>query len=245
MTDPPRPPPLTMAQRDKLIEEYAPTIRYLAQRLAFRLPPSLDVDDLVHAGIIGLIDALEKFDSSRQIKFKTYAEFRIRGAMLDQIRSLDWVPRSIREKISLLHHTLEKLERTLGRPASEEELATALQMNPGQFHTFISQARAATLLSFEDLGLKEGGEHNLFESLADAKIEDPLLSVLSRDMREILIKAISQLPKKEQMVISLYYDDELTMKEIGNVINITEPRVCQLHTQAILRLKSKLKSMRE
>ncbi len=243
MAEPSRIPRVDLAQRDKLVEEYAPVVRYLAQRLAFRLPPSLDIDDLIHAGVIGLMDAIGKYDPAKETKFKTYAEFRIRGAMLDELRSLDWIPRSVREKIGLLQRTFGELEKKMGRPPTEGEAASALEMSPEQFDHFMFQAKASTLLSLEDFGLKEGEERNIFESLADARAEDPLISLLSQDVRERLIRAIKQLPKKEQLVISLYYDEELTMKEIGKTLNITESRVCQLHSQAILRLKGKLKTI--
>ncbi len=243
MAEPSRTPRADLAQRDQLIDEYAPVVRYLAQRLAFRLPPYLDIEDLIHAGIIGLMDAIGKYNPAKETKFKTYAEFRIRGAMLDELRSLDWIPRSVREKIGLLQKTFGGLEKKLGRPPTGEEAASAMEMSQEQFDHFMFQAKASTLLSLEDFGFKEGEERNIFEALADARAEDPLISLLSQDVREKLVKAIKQLPKKEQLVISLYYDEELTMKEIGQTLNITESRVCQLHSQAILRLKGKLKTV--
>lgn len=244
MPGPSRPLPLTDHQRDKMIEEYAPVVRYLAQRLVFRLPPHLDLEDLIQAGIIGLMDAIVKYDASREAQFKTYAEFRIRGAMLDEIRALNWVPRSVREKVVLLQNTIGELEKKLKRHPSEEEMAAALEMSLGEFEAFLSQAKATTLLRLDDLGLKEGEERNLFDSLADAQAEDPLILLLSQDTRETLIAAIRNLPKKEQLVVSLYYENELNMKEIGKVLSVTESRVCQLHTQAILRLKNRLKGAR-
>ncbi len=225
---------------DRVISEFAPIIRYMAQRLAFRLPPSLDVDDLVNAGVIGLMDALGKYDPLREVQFKTYAEFRIRGAMLDEIRSLDWIPRSVREKIGLVQKAFENLAKRFGRAPSEDEVAKELNMDPEQFDAFFPQATAASLLSLEDLGLKDGEERLLIESLVDSRAENPLLSLLSKDVRETLVKAIEKLPTKERQVVALYYQEELTMKEIGRVLKITESRVCQLHSQAILRLKGKL-----
>jgi RNA polymerase sigma factor for flagellar operon FliA len=228
------------AQIDKVISEFAPVIRYMAQRLAFRLPPSLDVNDLVHAGVIGLMDAIGKYDPSREVQFKTYAEFRIRGAMLDEIRSLDWIPRSVREKIGQFQKAFEALGKRLGRAPSEEEVAKELHMGVEQFDAFFPQARAAALLSLEDLGLKDGDDRLLIESLVDSRAENPLLSLLSQETREKLVQAIDGLPTKERQVVGLYYQEELTMKEIGRVLKVTESRVCQLHAQAILRLKGKL-----
>lgn len=165
--------------------------------------------------------------------------------MLDEIRSLDWVPRSVREKIGRLHKTFESLAKKLGRAPTEDEVAGALQMDRGEFDVLLSQAKGATLLHLEDLGFKEGEERNVLESLIDPRSENPLLSLLSRDVRTKLIEAIEQLPEKERRVITLYYHEELTMKEIGQVLKITESRVCQLHTQAILRLKGKLEHLRD
>ncbi len=210
-------PQVNTEAAEKLISEFAPMIRYLAQRLSFRLPPSLDVEDLMHAGVIGLMDAIGKYDPSREAQFRTYAEFRIRGAMLDEIRSLDWIPRSVREKISLFQKTCDQLVKNLGRAPTEEEIAAALQMD----------------------------ERRFIESLADIHAENPLLSLLARGLREKLVQAIDQLPQKERQVISLYYFDELTMKEIGQVLKVTESRVCKLHAQAIARLKGALADKKE
>ncbi|MBI3803019.1 MAG: FliA/WhiG family RNA polymerase sigma factor [Nitrospirae bacterium] len=233
-------PEIDTAAAEKVISEFAPIIRYLAHRLAFRLPPSLDVEDLVHAGVIGLLDAMGKYDPSREAQFRTYAEFRIRGAMLDEIRSLDWIPRSIREKIALFQKASEQLTRNLGRVPTEEELAGALRMDAAQYDAFLSQAKAVSLLRLDDFGLEEGEERRFIESLADTNAENPLFSLLAQRFREKLIQAIDHLPQKERQVISLYYFEELTMKEVGLVLKVTESRVCQLHAQAIARLKGTL-----
>ncbi|SRR5579884_149062 len=238
-------PQVNTEAAEKLISEFAPMIRYLAQRLSFRLPPSLDVEDLMHAGVIGLMDAIGKYDPSREAQFRTYAEFRIRGAMLDEIRSLDWIPRSVREKISLFQKTCDQLVKNLGRAPTEEEIAAALQMDAAQYDAFLAQAKGINLLHLEDIGLEEGDERRFIESLADIHAENPLLSLLARGLREKLVQAIDQLPQKERQVISLYYFDELTMKEIGQVLKVTESRVCQLHAQAIARLKGALADKKE
>lgn len=238
-------PPVDAAAAEKLTSEFAPLIRYLAQRLAFRLPPSLDVEDLIHAGVIGLMDAIGKYDPSREARFQTYAEFRIRGAMLDEIRSLDWIPRSVREKITLFQRTSEQLSKDLGRAPSEEEIAAALRMDAAQYDAFLFQAKGISLLHLEDIGLEEGNDRRFVESLADINAESPLLSLLAQGLRQGLIRAIDSLPQKERQVISLYYFDELTMKEIGQVLKVTESRICQLHAQAIARLKGALAEKKE
>ncbi|MFQ5543910.1 MAG: FliA/WhiG family RNA polymerase sigma factor [Nitrospiria bacterium] len=222
---------------DALLVEFAPMIRMVAHRLAFRLPPTLDVEDLVHAGIIGLMDALDRYDPTNNTRFRTYAEFRIRGAMLDEIRSLDWIPRSVHEKTVKLRKTSQKLLVDLGRPPSEDELREALGMDQEAFDNFLLQASATTLLSLEELGVREGSEWNFIESMADPDTADPLLALLSETDKNKLIKAIEALPKKERLVISLYYDEELTMKEVGQIMKVSESRICQIHTKAILRLK--------
>jgi RNA polymerase sigma factor for flagellar operon FliA len=223
---------------ERLLEEFAPLIRYLAYRFSFRLPPSMETEDLVHAGILGLMDALEKYDSSREAQFKTYAEFRIRGAMLDEIRSQNWIPRSIQEKVSLLHRTTEELTKRLGREPNQDELAAELKMEKEELYQFLIQARASSMLSLDDLGLEDKDEKVFYEALADEKSEDPLFSLLNEESRQKLVEAVSLLPEKEKLVVSLYYREELNMKDIGKILKLTESRVCQLHSQAISRLKT-------
>ncbi|MEK7748105.1 MAG: FliA/WhiG family RNA polymerase sigma factor [Nitrospirota bacterium] len=222
---------------EKWVTEFAPLIRFLAHRMAFRLPPYMDVDDLIHAGVIGLMDAVGKFDPMKQVQFKTYAEFRIRGAMLDEIRALDWVPRSVHEKVHLFQKAYDQLAKELRRAPDESELAKALSMTMEEYEKFLSQAKGVSMLRLEDL---VGPEETPFDTIADLQAEDPFTTLLAEDTRVELTDAISHLPEKEQRVVSLYYVEELTMKEIGKVLNITESRVCQLHTQAILRLKGLL-----
>ncbi len=234
---------MDLAQREKVVLEFAPVIRHMAHRLSFRLPPALDVEDLIHAGVIGLMDAMEKYDSTRDVRFKTYAEFRMRGAMLDEIRSLDWVPRSVHEKNGMLRTAREALEKRLGRAATSEEVAQEMNLTPEAFATLLDQAKAAVLLSLDDLGVQDGEEYSLIESIADTQAENPLLSLLSQGAREGLVAAINRLPPRERQIIALYYHEDLTMKEIGLVLGVTESRVCQLHTQAISRLKGALSSV--
>lgn len=228
--------------KEQTIKEFAPIIKYMAYRLSYRLPPDLDVDDLINAGVIGLLDAIEKYDPSKETMFKTYAEFRIRGAMLDEIRSMDWVPRSVREKIAIIQRAYHQIGKDLGRPASEEEVAGSLDMDLNEFHDLLFQAKGTILIRTEDIRVHTDNEDTAFDSIADNNAVNPLSTLLATDTSRFLGEAIDQLPEREKQVISLYYYDEMTMKEIGMVLGITESRVSQLHTQAILRLKGHLAS---
>lgn len=230
------------AERERVIREFAPVIRAMAHRLAFRLPAHLDAEDLVSVGVIGLMDAMNKYDPTREAKFKTYAEFRIRGAMLDEIRSMDWIPRSVHERIGLLQKTRQDLMKKHGRPPTDEEVAAALGMSIGELDDFISRSQGAVLLSIQDLNAQEVDGHRVLRMLIDTQHPDPLSTVVAENVRQVLGEAIEQLPEKEQMVLTLYYYEELTMKEIGSVLKVTESRVCQIHAKAILRLKTKLQS---
>lgn len=231
--------------QERLIAEFAPKIRIMANRLASRLPPHLDVDDIINVGVIGLMDAMTKYDRERETLFKTYAEFRIRGAMLDEIRSMDWVPRSIREKASKLRNAYQELEQKLGRPATEEEVAKAMGITLEALHKVLHQVSHTAVLSLDDLGIDSDREVNILECIAQDATPDPLANLIQQDMWDLLGEAIEQLPKKERLVVTLYYYEELTMREIGGVLGITESRVSQLHSQAILRVKGKVAHIRE
>jgi RNA polymerase sigma factor for flagellar operon FliA len=231
------------SERERLIREFAPVVRAMAQRLAFRLPAHLDAEDLISAGVIGLMDAMTKFDPNREAKFKTYAEFRIRGAMLDEIRSMDWIPRSVHQRISLLQKTHATLLRKFGRPPTEEETAGALNMSVAELDDFLTRSQGAILVSIEDLGVQDGDGNKIVRALIDTEHPDPLSLVVSENIRQVLTQAIQQLPEKERMVLTLYYYEELTMKEIGTILKVTESRVCQIHSKAVLTLKSKLQSV--
>ena len=234
-------------KKDRLILEYAPVIKYIAQRIAIRLPPHVSVDDLINAGVIGLIDAIEKYDASRDNTFKTYAEFRIRGAMLDELRGLDWVPRSVRQKEHALDRAYEELERRLGRSATDEEVATLLGIALEDFYAWLGQVKGVSLLSLETLGMRsaDGETINLLEILPSDDTHGPAQLLLANRLKAIIARAIEDLPYQEKVVISLYYYEELTMKEIGKVLEITESRVSQIHTKAIFHLRTKLKILQE
>lgn len=241
----PTPGSAPAAERERIIREFTPIIKTIAHRLAFRLPAYLDAEDLVSAGIIGLMDALEKYDPSREAKFKTYAEFRIRGAILDEIRSMEWVPRSVRERIALLQRTHHALLKRYGRPPTDEEVAAELHMSVAELDEFLSRSQGAVLISLDDFDVTEPNAGRIVNLLADTRQPDPLSVLVSEDIRTTLARAVQQLPEKERMVLSLYYYEELTMKEIGRILNVTESRVCQVHAKAVLRLKAALQDLRQ
>jgi RNA polymerase sigma factor for flagellar operon FliA len=238
----------SLEKRNEMILEYLPLVKFIAGRIASRLPSHIETGDLVNAGIIGLIDAIEKFDSSRKIKFKTYAEFRVKGAILDELRSLDWVPRSTRQKASKLERAYAELEQRLGRAASDAEMIEFLGIGAEEFDALLRDAKGVALISLEDLQGRDHDdnyEHNLLEYLADPDAMTPSQLLNLDQVYRIVADTIDQIPEKERLVISLYYYEELTMKEIGEILAITESRVSQIHTKAILRLRGRLAKLLE
>ncbi|MFC1523322.1 sigma-70 family RNA polymerase sigma factor [Thermodesulfobacteriota bacterium] len=229
-------------QRDELILNYTPLIKYIANRLVSRLPSHISVDDLMSCGIIGLIDAIDKFNPSKNVQFKTYAEFRIKGAMLDELRSLDWVPRSIRRKITDLENAYSQLEKKLGRPASEEEVASQLGITLEELHKLLDETKSVSFIDIEMLR-QNSSDTTSANGIDPLKIleSDPFSLINQTEIRNLLAQAINKLPHKEKLTVSLYYFDELTMKEIGEVLGYTESRISQMHSKAMLRLRSKLK----
>tara|TARA_B110000196_G_scaffold54425_1_gene45055 strand:+ start:14 stop:694 length:681 start_codon:yes stop_codon:yes gene_type:complete len=220
-------------------------IKYVANRIAMRLPPHIEVDDLISVGVLGLMDAITKYDSSRGAKFKTYAEFRVRGAILDELRSLDWVPRSIRQKASAVEKVVRSLESKLRRLPEDEEVAKEMDMSLDQFYRTLDETKSVPVFSLEDLGIaKESGEQqSLLDCIAGKADADPQTQIRLIELKEIIAKAIDTLPEKERLMVSLYYYEELTMKEIGAVLDITESRVSQIHSKAVLHLRTKLKAI--
>ncbi|WP_449245601.1 FliA/WhiG family RNA polymerase sigma factor [Desulfobacca acetoxidans] len=227
---------------ERLVLQYAPMIKYIAARLALRLPSHISLDDLISSGMIGLLDAIKKFDPQKNISFKTYAEFRIKGAILDELRALDWIPRSIRKKTSQLEKAYTKLEKELGRPAEAEEVAHSMGLSMEEFYHLIDETKGVSLLDIDAVrrNLNEFSEAELYEILQDESSRSPFISVHFAELRDLLMRALEELPDKEKLLISLYYYEELTMKEIGEIMGYTESRISQIHTQAIFHLWSKL-----
>ena len=228
------------SDRERVIQEFTHVVKSMAHRLAFRLPAYMDAEDLMSVGIMGLMDAMDKYDPTREAKFKTYAEFRIRGAMLDEIRSMDWIPRSVHERIALLQRTYSELLHRLGRPPTDQEVGKELKMSPTELDDFLTRSRGAVVISLDDLGVQDADGHKIINVLTDSNQPDPLSLLVSERARHVLETAIHELPEKERTVLSLYYFEELTMKEIGQALKVTESRVCQIHSKAILHLKARL-----
>jgi len=226
--------------RELLITECLPLVKFIAHRISARLPAHVEVDDLVHSGILGLMDAIKKFEPGRNVKFKTYAEQRIRGAILDGLRDLDWVPRSLRRKKKDIENAYHFLEQQLGRAATDEEVALHLAISLEELHKSLDELKGVTLGTFMEAG-EDGEGENLISFVPDPDAEDPHITLQARELRTMLKGAVEKLPTKERFVVQLYYFDELTMKEIGTLLNITESRVSQLHTKSMLRLRGKLK----
>jgi RNA polymerase sigma factor for flagellar operon FliA len=234
--------------KESIVLEHTPLIRYIVNRIAVRLPSHIDLEDLHNTGVIGLMDAIDKYDPEKNCKFKTYAEFRIKGAILDQLRSLDWVPRSVRQKGRKLERAYADMEQRLGRSANEEEVADSLGIQLDKFHELLNQVRGISLVNLEEIrsrdadGERTGGYTDIIE---DVQAENPFANLKLVEMKQVVADTISSLPQKERLVVSLYYYEDLNMKEIGQILGITESRVCQIHTKSVLRLRAKLKSMLE
>jgi RNA polymerase sigma factor for flagellar operon FliA len=232
-------------KREELIMQYAPLVKNIVGRLAAKLPIDLaDKEDLVNVGIMGLMAALEKFDKTRNVQFETYASFRIRGAVLDELRAKDWVPRATRSKDNKLENAMGVLRKKLGRAPSEDEIAQQLDMSLEEYFKLLDEAKSISLISTEDLPpdyLERYSREDILEEISEG---NPLNLLVNMEVKDKLKNAIDQLPQKERLVLSLYYYEELTMKETGRVMDLTESRVCQLHAQAVIRLRSIVKFIR-
>ncbi|THG80589.1 RNA polymerase sigma factor FliA [Pseudomonas sp. A-1] len=220
-------------QRD-LFDEHLPLVRRQALSLQVRLPASVELDDLIQAGMIGLLDAVNRFDAGQGASFATFASQRIRGAMLDELRSRDWVPRSVRRNARLLDETIRRLEQQLGRPPEDREIAAALDVSLEEFHHLLMDANGSQLVALDELSEEEG------DSLSAGAHATPLAELLEGRRRADLVKAIERLPEREKLLLTLYYQEDLNLKEIGAVLGVSESRVCQLHSQAVARLRAAL-----
>ena len=224
--------------KDQLVQRFAPLVKRIAYHLMVRLPSSVQVDDLVQNGMLGLLDALGRFESGMGAQFETYAAQRIRGAMLDGLRKNDWLPRSLRRDFRRIEEAITQLEQVHGRPPAEKELADALAMPLQDYQKMLQEARGHQLVSFEDL-IEEGDEDYLERHLVDDS-GDPARLFEDASLRDGLVQAIEALPEREKLMMALYYEQDLNLREIGEVMGVTESRVCQLHSQAVARLRAKL-----
>ncbi|OWL91242.1 RNA polymerase sigma factor for flagellar operon FliA [Halopseudomonas aestusnigri] len=224
-------------EQDRLVEQYAPLVKRIAYHLLGRLPSSVQVEDLMQAGMIGLLEASRKFDFGKGASFETYAGIRIRGAMLDEVRKGDWAPRSVHRNTRMVSDAMRAVEARLGRDAKDHEVAAELEMSLEEYYTILSDTAGSKLFSFDDL----------LESGAPADVqggEEPASGLQDERFRAALIEAIDMLPERERLLLSLYYDEELNLKEIGAVLGVSESRVSQLHSQCAARLRSKLMNWR-
>ena len=231
-------------ERNKLIAQYAPLVKTIAGRMALRLPQHISQDDLKSSGVMGLLDAIDKYDPDKGVEFKSYAEFRIRGAMIDELRSMDWVPRSVRRNAKKLSEAYARVENREMRPARDEEVAAELEVGIEEFYRLLDEAKGISVIhEYEALNQGRGTTQNDDEDKINILGLDitPLESLNHTEAVRVISEAIERLPRNERTAVSLYYYEELTMKEIGDVMGYTESRVSQLHTKAVLRLRNALK----
>jgi RNA polymerase sigma factor FliA len=228
------------SDKDHLLEQHAPLVKKLAHHMKAKLPPNVEVDDLVQAGMMGLLDAVNRYEENHGAQFETYAILRIRGAMLDELRSSDWLPRSVRQNMRKIENALGTLQQRLGHPPSESEVAKLLKLSLTEYQEMLNEGGGHQLLYYEDFHDEEGNEHFLDRYSIDED-SDPLKTLINSDFRQALVDAIDRLPEREKILMGLYYEQELNLKEIGAVMGVSESRVCQLHSQAVSRLRSSLR----
>jgi RNA polymerase sigma factor for flagellar operon FliA len=229
--------------KDKLLAEYAPLVKYTAQRVALNLPKSVELGDLIGSGVFGLIKAVETFDPALGFKFETFASHKIRGAILDELRNMDWVPRSVRQKSRQVQNTYARLEQELGRVPYDDEVASDLGISLKEFEDLLSEVAPTTIVSLEERLPDRGSESkslSVIDTVEDINGSNPLKELGYAEVKRILKETISDLPEKEKLVVALYHYEELTLKEIGQVLGITESRVSQIHSKAMLKLRSRL-----
>ncbi len=232
-------------ERDNQIMKYVPLVKNIVERIALRLPDHVSKDDLINSGIIGLMSALEKFDETRQVRFETYAGFRIRGAILDELRSRDTVSRSVRSKETRLKEAFQALLERFGRHPTDEEVSEHLGISLEDYYKLLDEARGVRILSGDDLPPDYCEKYGWYDVLEKIAQSNPYSLLAKRELKVSLKSAIDSLPERERLVLSLYYYEELTLKEIGLTMELTESRVCQIHSKAILRLKGSLRKIRD
>lgn len=234
--------------RERLVLAYAPLVKYVAGRMASGLPAHVEEADLISYGLLGLIAAIERYEPEREIKFETFAITRIKGSIIDELRSLDWVPRSVRARAREIERVNAKLENQLQRPPTDQEMADALGISVEEFQESLLQISNSSIVALDELWTvsdSSGDQVSLLDTLQDPSAVDPAQEMDTAEMRDRLAEAISRLPEREKLVIALYYYENLTLREIGEVLGVTESRVSQLHTKAVLRLKSRLQGESE
>lgn len=229
-------------EKEELIKSYLPLVRKVVHRLSGRLPKDVDVKEMLNSGIIGLVDALEKYDPKHETNFSTYAQFRIRGAILDSFRSQDWLPRSLRFKSHKIEEAYQIIEQKLGRPATDEEVAGELGLEVEELRKLLGEVGSIVMLSFEELGFGHGEERFQANEWLASNSDDPLKSLLSTEKVSLIARALDRLPEKERLVISLYFYEELNLKEIGEILGVTESRASQIRSRALIRLKNYLRN---
>ncbi len=232
--------------RETLIKKYAPLVKYVAGKVAVGMPQNVEFDDLVSYGTFGLLDAIEKFDPGKDVKFKTYAMTRIRGAIFDELRNIDWIPRSVRQKAKQIEKVIIELENKLGRTVDDEEIAAELDISLEEFHSMVSKISGTSLVSLNDVwhNSDDSDDLSFIETVEASANTNPDIMVEREEIKGLIIDAIKKLPDREKKVVVLYYYEDLTLKEIGEVLEVTESRVSQLHTKAIMRLRGRLAQMK-
>jgi len=233
--------------RDAFIRQYMPLVKYVAGKVAIGMPVNVEFDDLVGFGQFGLLDAINKFDPEKNVKFKTYAVTRIRGAIFDELRQMDWVPRSIRQKSREIEDTIVELESKLGRTVSDEEVAAAMNMSLADFHHMMLKVSGTSILSLNDVWYsgEDSDRMSIGDSIESPASLNPDVIVEREEIKRVITEAIKELPEKEKMVLVLYYHEDLTFKEIGQVLQVSESRISQLHASANTRLRAKLTNIRK
>ncbi|MFI4939108.1 MAG: RNA polymerase sigma factor FliA [Burkholderiales bacterium] len=228
------------SDKNQLLTQHAPLVKRLAHQMKAKLPASVEVDDLIQAGMIGLLDAVSRYEETHGAQFETYAVQRIRGSMLDELRSSDWLPRSMRQNMRKIEEAMNALQQRLGRPPNESEVAKQLKLSLVDYQDLLGEGGGHQLVYYEDFHDNDGNEHFLDRYCTD-EASDPLQALMNSGFREALIEAIETLPEREKILMGLYYEQEMNLKEIGAVMGVSESRVCQLHSQAIARLRSNLR----
>ena len=235
------------AIREAFIKQYNPLVKYVAGKVAIGMPNNVEFDDLVGYGVFGLLDAIDKYDPDKNVKFKTYAVTRIRGAIFDELRQIDFVPRSVRQKTREIESTISNLEAQLGRTATDQEIANAMGMDEAEYMKTMQKISGTSIISLNDLWYSgdDNDKVSIGDSIESPSSMNPDVVVVNEEIRRVIIEAINDLPDKEKKILILYYYEDLTLKEIGRVLQVTESRVSQLHTKAILHLRSRLTNIRK